>query len=89
MCRRQFRFTKSITCGHLTLTGENTVDCGSNECHLSSAHLEYCVIPQCRRYYERPERFITKEVSLKKFQPGCPKISQHKNNRNLENVSSV
>jgi hypothetical protein len=64
MCRRQLRFTKSINCGHLTLTSEQMVDCRSNECHLSQAHPENCVTPQCRRYYERPERFITKEVSV-------------------------
>ena len=66
MCRRQLRFTKSIACGHLTFTGENIVDCYSNECHLSSAHPQNssCVTPQCRRYYEKPERLTTKEVSI-------------------------
>lgn len=73
MCHRQLRFTKSIACGDLTFTGETIVDCGSNECQLSKAHLENCVAPQCRRYYEQPERLITKEVSFKKIQPGCLK----------------
>lgn len=64
MCHRQLRFTKSIACGHLTLSGENVIDCYSNECHLSIAHLKNCVTPQCRRYYEKPERLTTKEVSF-------------------------
>jgi hypothetical protein len=89
MCRRQLRFTKSIACGHLTFTGDEIIDCRSDECHLSSAHLENCVTPQCRRYYEKPERLVTKEVRFKKFQPGCLKSHKHKNNRNLENVATV
>ena len=74
MCHRQLRFTKSIACGHLTLNSENIIDCRSNGCHLSSAHPENCLTPECRRYYEKPERLTTNEVSFFfKFQPDCLK----------------
>lgn len=64
MCRRQLRFTKSSTCGHLTFNGQTIIDCRSEECHLStSAHVGNCT-SQCRRYYEMPERLTTKEVGI-------------------------
>ncbi|KAF8902145.1 hypothetical protein CPB84DRAFT_902476 [Gymnopilus junonius] len=62
MCHRQLRFVKSNDCGHLTLHGESVIDCQSNTCHLSGAHPRTCTSPQCRRYYEKPERVVTDEV---------------------------
>ncbi|KZT26202.1 hypothetical protein NEOLEDRAFT_1052433, partial [Neolentinus lepideus HHB14362 ss-1] len=55
MCHRKLFFTKSTTCGHLTFTGEQYVDCGESNCALSRAHPANCGSPTqpctCRRYY--------------------------------------
>ncbi|KAF8964681.1 hypothetical protein BDZ97DRAFT_1611008, partial [Flammula alnicola] len=59
MCHRQLRFVKSIACGHLTLTGESVIDCGSTTCQISANHPPNCVSAECRRYYDKPERRTT------------------------------
>ncbi|CAL1704750.1 unnamed protein product [Somion occarium] len=78
MCHRQLRFFKANGCGHLTFTGETTIDCGSRDCYLSSHHPKNCGSPasdkhlcNCLRYYTQPERIITHQI------PGsCPRCSR-------------
>ncbi|KAH8107074.1 hypothetical protein BXZ70DRAFT_272813 [Cristinia sonorae] len=64
-CERwKVRFFKSKGCEHLTFTGENTVDCASQDCFLSKDHRCRTHSPscRCRRYYTQPERITTHEV---------------------------
>lgn len=72
MCHRKLRFVKSNGCGHLTYTGDTTIDCNSRQCHMSASHPPNCGSPMspcgCRRYYEQPERIVTHEVG--KFKNG-------------------
>ncbi len=57
MCHRQLRLWKATQCGHLTFSGETSIDCGAPDCFHSSAHPPDCGAPgsgsvcNCRRYY--------------------------------------
>ncbi|KAI0082665.1 hypothetical protein K474DRAFT_1584772 [Panus rudis PR-1116 ss-1] len=69
MCHRQLRFYKATACGHLTFTGDTTIDCGSPLCFLSKSHPANCGSPgsnkarcDCPRYYtsvsSRPQTVV-------------------------------
>ncbi|OAX44648.1 hypothetical protein K503DRAFT_678251 [Rhizopogon vinicolor AM-OR11-026] len=66
MCFRQLRFTKNLTCGHLSFEGDTYIDCLGEGCKLSRSHPTTCGSParpcNCRRYYGQPQRLITQEV---------------------------
>ncbi|TFK88104.1 hypothetical protein K466DRAFT_585831 [Polyporus arcularius HHB13444] len=76
MCHRQLRLWKATQCGHLTFSGETSIDCGAPDCFHSSAHPPDCGAPgsgsvcNCRRYYTQPERILTHEENVK-----CPRCA--------------